>query len=133
MDMEKGYDTHEWNCINKTLLNIGFPPKITSTIMKCINNVNFSILLNGLPTDKIIPTREIRQGIPISPYLFILCANVLSNLINKAQLSKELSSITISKEVPYITHLFFFPDDNLIFYKAEEKDAKKLLDLINIY
>lgn len=132
MDMEKGYDTHEWNCINKTLLNIRFPPKITSTIMKCINNVNFSILLNGLPIDKIIPTREIRQGNPLSPYIFILCANILSNLINEAQFSKELSSITISKEVPNITHLFF-PDDSLIFYKAEEKDTKKLLDIINIY
>lgn len=101
--------------------------------MKCINSVNFSILLNGLPTDKINPTMEIRQGNSLSPYLFILCANILSNLINKAQFSKELSSITISKEVPNITHLFFSPDDSLIFYKAEEKDAKKLLDIINIY
>ena len=62
---------------------MGFPTGMINIIMQCINSVSFSILINGLPTDPFQPQRGIRQGDPLSPYIFILCAKVLSSLIAK--------------------------------------------------
>lgn len=84
MDMEKAYDRMNWNFINQTLISIGSPTNITNLIMNCVTSFSFPILTNGVPSDSILLTREIRQGDPFSSYLFILCADVFSNLIRKS-------------------------------------------------
>ena len=64
---------------------MGFPSNLVSTIMKCVTTVSFSILINGQPTEPFFPQRGLRQGDPLSPYLFILCSEVLSGLLTKGQ------------------------------------------------
>lgn len=97
--------------------------------MNCVTTVTLYILINGYPSHDIIPTRIIRQGDPISPYLYFM-ANGFSNLIKNAQNTNNLSGISITKGAPNITHLFFV-DDNLIFCKAEKKESMTLLPIIN--
>ncbi|MCI14325.1 putative ribonuclease H protein, partial [Trifolium medium] len=89
-DMAKAYDRVEWNFLKTTLESMGFPHQLTDTIMECVTNVNFSILINGTPSQPFSPQRGLRQGDPLSPYLFIICANVLSGLITKAQSQKKI-------------------------------------------
>ena len=60
-----------------------FPPKLTQIIMSCISFTNISILVNGGMLDAFEPSRGIRQGDPLSPYIFILCMEYLSHLIKQ--------------------------------------------------
>lgn len=64
--------------------------------MMCIETVTFSTLVNGAPLGMIIPKRGIRQGDLLSPYIFILCAEVLSHLLTKAYESNRLKGIKLS-------------------------------------
>ena len=64
-------------------------------------------LVNGEPTGTIHPSRGIRQGDPLSPYLFILCIEGLHGLMNQAVLSGDIKGISICKYGPRLTHLFF--------------------------
>ena len=81
LNMNKEYDRLEWIFLQKIMERMGFHSKWIGCIMKCIKSVSYSILVNGEPKCHIIPTRGIRQGDPLSPYLFLLCSEGLNGLI----------------------------------------------------
>nr|GMD68491.1 ribonuclease H [Ipomoea batatas] len=81
LDFEKAYDRLAWNFIRSTLMEIGFEEKWTRLIMHCVQTPRFSILWNGETLPQFAPTRDIRQGDAMSPALFILCMEVLSQAI----------------------------------------------------
>lgn len=87
-------------------------------------------MFNGVSHGCIILTRGLRQGDPLSPYLFLLCADGFSFLINDAVMNKTLSGISICKGCP--THLFF-TDDKLLFCKASDQECHKLIEILEIY
>lgn len=72
--------------------------------------------MNGTPIGRIIPTRGICQGDPISPYLFLLFAEALSSMLTREESRGMLTSVPTSKRGPQITHIFF-ADDNLLFVR----------------
>lgn len=57
---------------------MNFPTNFIELIMKCVSSVSYSVLLNGDVLPAFRPTRGLRQGDPLSPYLFVLCAEVFS-------------------------------------------------------
>lgn len=118
LDIAKAYDSLEWNFINNTLQAIGFPPNLVKTIMLCISSVTFSVLINGQPTDPFQPKRGIRQGDPLSPYIFILCAEVLSGMIARDQINGLITGISIATNAPPISHLLY-ADDIILFCRAK--------------
>ena len=83
IDLEKAYDKLEWNFIREALLRANLPTDLIDIIMSCVSSVSTSILFNGEATDPILPSRGIRQGDPLSPYLFILCMEFLGQLIEE--------------------------------------------------
>jgi hypothetical protein len=75
--------------------------------MNCVSTVSFSILVNGQPFPYFNPLRGIRQGDPLSPYLFIICADVFSSMIIYKQNQSLIQGIAIAQTTPKATHLFF--------------------------
>ena len=81
IDLEKAYDKIEWSFIREMLLSLNFPSNLVELIMSCLSSVSSSLLFNGGCLDPFWPSRGIRQGDPLSPYLFIICIEYLSHLI----------------------------------------------------
>lgn len=86
--MKKAYDSMEWNFIIKIMRHLGFFKQFCNLILSCLNSITYSLLLNGIPFGNIIPQRILRQGNPISTYLFI--AKTLSGHLIKAEHSSIL-------------------------------------------
>jgi len=82
---------------------MGFPSNLVKIIMKCVTTVSFSILINGQAIDAFIPQRGLRQGDPLYPYLFILCVEVLYDLLTKGQKEGSFHGIQIAPNSPYIS------------------------------
>ena len=84
LDMSKAYDRVEWIFLQKILLKMGFQESWVSLIMQCVTIVSFSILVNGEPQGFIHPTRGLWQGNPLSPFLFLFCAEGMNAFLSKA-------------------------------------------------
>ena len=74
----------EWSFLEKIMLKMGFQDSQVAMIMQCVSTVTYSILLNGEPKGFIRPSRGLRQGDPLSPFLFLFCVEGLNALLNKA-------------------------------------------------
>ena len=107
LDMSKAYDRVEWSFLEKVLLKLGFQESWVSLIMECITTVTYSILVNGEPKGLITPSRGLRQGDPLSPYLFLFCAEGLNAIFQKAAVDGEIQGFSICRNGPKLTHLFF--------------------------
>ncbi|XP_027155460.1 uncharacterized protein LOC113766368 [Coffea eugenioides] len=132
LDMSKAYDRVEWKYLGRIMMHMGFCPIFVQWIMACISSVSYSFNLNGQKVGFIKPARGIRQGDPLSPYLFILYTKGFSNLITKAVDRKILTGIKVSKDSPTVSHLFF-ADDSLLCCKASKKEALKIKNIIQQY
>ena len=78
------------------------------------------------------PSRGIRQGDPLSPYLFILCSEVVSGLCNRAQEDGSLKDIQVARVCPYINHLLFV-DDTMFFLKSNKASRAALKNIMRRY
>lgn len=100
--------------------------------MQCVRTVSYSYLLNGAAQGSVNPQRGIRQGDPLSPFIFILCSEVLSGLCKKAQDEQKLTGIKVGKQSPRISHLLF-ADDTMFFCKADPLNVSTLLEILQKY
>ena len=107
LDMAKAYDRVEWNFLLAMMGKLGFDPLFCSWIKECISTVTFSILMNGRPTGYILPQRGLRQGDPLSPYLFLLCTEGFSALIRCGLENEALHGFRVTNSTNPISHLFF--------------------------
>lgn len=117
LDMSKAYDQIEWVFLELVLQKLGFAATWIHLVMKCVSSISYSLIINGVPQPSFRPTQGIRQGDPISPYLFILCTKALSYLLNNAEASGFITGLPIKRNCLNINHLIF-ADDSLLFYKA---------------
>lgn len=88
--------------------------------------------MNGAYTDVIQPGRGLRQGDPLSPYLFIMCAEGFSSLLNKADREGNLKGIQLCNSAPSLNHLLF-ADDSLVLMKAKRECATTLQHVLELY
>lgn len=111
---------------------MGFVEKWVAFVMKCIRSVTYAIKINGVPRGHIIPSRGLRQGDPLSPYLFLIYAEGLLAMLHHAMQEKRLRGISICRGEPKISHLFF-ADDSIIFGRAIEAEGLEILRILKVY
>lgn len=122
LDMSKAYDRLEWSFLENMLLAVGFESRWVQLIMACVTSVTYRIKFNGEVGKSFNPQRGVRQGDPISPYLFILAVEGLTALINNAIQQKNISGAQLSRNGPILSHLMF-ADDTMLITRAKEADA----------
>lgn len=132
LDMSKAYDRVEWTFLASMMTKMGFAEKWVEVIMECCSTVKYSFKINGMMTEEICPGRGLRQGDPISPYLFLLCAEAFSSLLNSAEISGELEGVKICPNAPSFNHLLF-ADDLLILMKVNPGSSQHLQHVLQLY
>ena len=110
VDLEKAYDRLSWDFIYETLREFGLPTILVRLIMECITTATMQLLWNGEITESFTPSRGIRQGDPISPYIFVLCIERLSHGVNDTVKRGYWKPIKLSRAGTSLSHLFFAND-----------------------
>ena len=132
LDISKAYDQVEWLFLQNIMVKIRFPAGWIERVMSCVTIPSLSILVNGKPYGMIQPSRGIRQGDPISPYLFLLCAEGLTALLNKAESEGRIKGMSICRGAPNITNLMF-ADDSLLFCQATQAEGETIAYILQTY
>ncbi|XP_074322969.1 uncharacterized protein LOC141659929 [Apium graveolens] len=118
LDISKAYDRVDWRYLKYRLSEMGFDERFIRWIMLCVSTVQYSVCFNGSTIGPITPKRGLRQGDPLSPYLFLVCVKGLSKEITKAETEGSIRGCKISSTAPAITHLLF-TDDNFLWASRE--------------
>ncbi|XP_074278178.1 uncharacterized protein LOC141601774 [Silene latifolia] len=129
LDHEKAFDRLEWDFIHSSLIHARIDPDTISLIMSCISTSSSHVLFNGSPSAAFQPSRGIRQGDPLSPYLFIICMEALSTLIHQSCLDRDWTPFPLGKGGVTFSHLLF-ADDILLFGRSSEQNLCALQDTL---
>jgi hypothetical protein len=122
LDLTKAYDHVEWVYIEEVLDRLGFHRKWVRWIMECVTTIRYSVCFNNVPLKSFALTRRLRQGDPLSPYLFLFVADGLSMLLQNEINQGHLQELHICRRTLRISHLLF-ADDTLMFMHASEEQA----------
>ncbi|KAL0310472.1 UNVERIFIED_CONTAM: putative mitochondrial protein [Sesamum calycinum] len=106
LDISKAYDKVKWKFLEKVLVSSQF--------------------------SSIVPQRGLRQGDPLSPYLFLLCTEAFSSLLQREEHSGRIQGVAVCRHAPRVSHLLF-ADDTLIFCQATVEAASSILDVLGIF
>ncbi|XP_021768922.1 uncharacterized protein LOC110733214 [Chenopodium quinoa] len=116
-DLRKAYDSVEWGFLEVMLGELGFPNKVITWIMGCITSVSYSVMINGYPSAPFQAKKGLRQGDPMSPFLFALCMEYLSRCLQNMTKNPDFNFHPRCERLG-ITHLMF-ADDLVLFSRAD--------------
>lgn len=125
LDFEKAYDSVNWEFLLSMMENFGFGDKWVGWIRSCITTSRISVLVNGSPTAEFSPQKGLRQGDPLSPFLFTIVAEGLNILLERAKEKGLIRGASIGHHELKISHLQF-ADDTIIFCEANWDEIRVL-------
>ena len=118
LDISKAYDRVEWDFLEKIMTSLGFPVQWMNLATSTVRSALYSVIVNGELCGYITPSRGIKQGDPLSPYLFLLCAKGLSSLLRRATINHHVKGLLSCNGGVRISHLLF-ADDCLLFCEVQ--------------
>lgn len=132
IDLEKAYDRISWPFLTKVLQAAGFSTDMVELIMYVVSSAKMQVLWNSTFLEEFQPSRGLRQGDPLAPFLFVLCMEHLTQLIQKSVNAGEWTGIRASRSGPPVSHLLF-ADDLFLFGKATEKQARAMAGVLEVF
>ena len=132
IDLKKTYDRLNWNFIKDPLEDVGIPNNIIKLIHECITSARMCLLWNGRQTDSFSPSRGICRGDPISPYLFVLCIERLSHLINILVEHNIWHPSKVTRSGPRLSYLYF-ANDIILFAKASIDQVRVIKGVLDLF
>uniref|UniRef100_A0A803NUC3 Reverse transcriptase domain-containing protein n=1 Tax=Cannabis sativa TaxID=3483 RepID=A0A803NUC3_CANSA len=130
-DMSKAYDRVEWGYLQAVLTKRWFDNHTTSLLMSCVTSARYQIAHASKLFGSIIPGRGLRQGDPLSSYLFIICTEGFSALLKHYEHRQQLRGIQIARGAPTASHMFF-ANGSYIFCRANERATSNVQSLLNV-
>jgi len=131
LDLSKAFDSLSWVYIQKILIAFGFAHSWVRWIYSLISSAFFSVLINGTPSATFRPSRGIRQGDPLSPFLFVIMAEGLGRSITGAKLNRRLKGLSFHNS-PVHTHQQFV-DDNMLFAHPLVQEARLVKSILSTF
>jgi hypothetical protein len=132
LDLSKAYDRVDWGFLEKILHKLGFCEQWIGWIMACVKSVRFSIKINGHTLKPFSPSRGLRQGDPLSPYLFLFVGESLSCILDKWTSQGHITPLKVARGAPGISNLLF-ADDSLLFFKSTPEEARAIDSALNLF
>ncbi|XP_057809148.1 uncharacterized protein LOC131023623 [Salvia miltiorrhiza] len=132
IDISKAYDRVNWSYLDAVLRRLGFCDKWRDWMRLCVQTVSYDVLVNNCVVGPITPGRGLRQGDPLSPYLFILCAEGLSAMVKHETARGSLHGVQLGRGGPSIEYLMF-ADDCLFFCRAAANECEILKRVLRDY
>ncbi|KAL8088671.1 hypothetical protein AgCh_038446 [Apium graveolens] len=132
LDMSKAYDRIEWSFLRAILSKIGYNEWWIHLILTCVSTVSYKVTHENKDIGPIVPSRGIRRGDPLSPYLFIIFAQGLSSLIQRYKQKSWIQGVKVCRQAPSITHMLF-ADDSYLFCKANGTEVEYILRLLKVF
>ena len=129
IDFERAYDHVKWDFLDHVLEKKGFSPKWRKWMSGCLSSVFYAILVNGSAKGWVKASRGLRQGDPLSPFLFTLVADVLSRILLRAEERNMLEGFRVGRNRIRVSHLQF-ADDTIFFSNTREQDLQTLNSLL---
>lgn len=131
IDISKAFDSVQWSFLLKTLEAMNFPTKFIHWISLCITTAYFSVQVNGELAGYFQSERGLRQGCALSPYLFAICMNVLSKLLDKSAHANQFGYHPKCKNLG-LTHLSF-ADDLMVFTDGRVRSVESIVNVFNYF
>ncbi|KAL5582460.1 hypothetical protein UlMin_014902 [Ulmus minor] len=132
IDLEKAYDRVSWQFIEEVLAAFGFDSRWVRWVSTCISSVTMKLLINGSHFGDIKPKKGLKQGDPLSPYLFILCTEILSRLFISKVENGVINGLKLTRGGPPLHHLMF-AGDIFVFGKACVTEAMTIKDTLDSF
>uniref|UniRef100_A0A803QS69 Reverse transcriptase domain-containing protein n=1 Tax=Cannabis sativa TaxID=3483 RepID=A0A803QS69_CANSA len=132
LDMSKAYDRVDWNFLCVMLSRLGFAEKWVRLIYGCLSTVQYNVVSSGYTLGPIVPSRGLRQGDPISPYLFLVCAEGLSALMRRYEERKWIHGCKVANGASVVSHMLF-ADDSFLYCKATHEEVSHIIHLLDSF
>ncbi|KAL9664080.1 hypothetical protein QQ045_019477 [Rhodiola kirilowii] len=132
LDFRKAYDSVSWQYLRLIQRCMGFGNTWRKWMEECYSSVTMAVLINGSPSKEFTLERGLRQGDPLSPFLFLLAAEGFSRILNRASEAGFFEGVEWMKGGERLSHLQF-ADDTILFCKAELGEVQRLKRILKIF
>ena len=127
LDFEKAFDSLDWGFLHNVLVAFGFKNDICRWVKSFYNNIRSTVSINGIISEWFDVTRGCRQGDPISPYLFIICAEIMGCMIRE---NDNIKGISINdKEIK----LSQYADDSEILLDGSRQSFEETIQTVQLF